>query len=132
MSPTVLVDTSCWVEYFNRPDGGLAGRVRTLIQRDHAAITGVILAELLQGSRTTGEVSELRAALEAVAWLETSRRIYTRAGTMGFELRRRGKTVPVTDCVIAAVAESAGASVLTLDGHFEEISQVSSLELEAH
>lgn len=124
-----MVDTSCWVEYFNRPEEEAANAVRVLIQADRAVLNGVILAELLQGARTAGEASELRYALGAVAWAETSREVYGRAGDLGFDLRRRGVTVPVTDCVIAASAETIGGRILTLDGHFEEIARYTCLTL---
>lgn len=125
----VMVDTSYWVEYFNRPGTENAEEVASLIRGDRAALTGVILAELLQGARTIEELSELRSGLEAVMRVETTGGIYERAGALGFELRRRGATVPVTDCIIAAAAESIGGRLLTLDGHFQELSRSASLIL---
>lgn len=128
-SEPVLVDTSCWIEYFNRPEERTADAVRGLIRADRAALNGIILAELLQGARTEGEASRLRYALGAVAWVETSREVYGRAGDLGFALRRRGVTVPLTDCVVAASAEIIGGRTLTLDGHFEQIARTASLTL---
>ena len=125
----VLVDTSYWIEYFNRPGTEEAGVVRGLIRDDRAGVSGVILAELLQGARTQAELSELRSALGAVDRVETTGEVYARAGKLGFDLRRLGVTVPITDCVIAAAAESIGGIVLTLDRHFEELVRVASLEL---
>jgi len=52
MSTPVLIDTSYWIEFFNRPDTGRAESVRGLVEEDLAAITGVVLSELLQGTRT--------------------------------------------------------------------------------
>lgn len=126
-SEPVLVDTSCWIEYFNRPGTGTANAVEKAVRDDRAALTGIVLAELSQGTRSEGELSRLRAALGAVRWVETSPAVYERAGGIGFELRRRGVTVPITDCVIAAAAESIGGRILTLDDHFAEISEVSEL-----
>lgn len=126
-SEPVLVDTSCWIEYFNRPGTGIANAVEKAVRDDRASLTGIVLAELSQVARTEDELSMLRAALGAVRWVESSRASYERAGMIGFELRRRGVTVPVTDCVIAAVAESIGGHILTLDGHFAQISVVSEL-----
>jgi predicted nucleic acid-binding protein len=125
----VLVDTSYWIEYFNRPGTERARAVEALIREDRAALTGVILAELLQGARTKDEFSELRSALAAVLWVATTNERYARAGRLGFELRRRGVTVPTTDCVIAAVAESVGGRILTLDDHFEELARAASLTI---
>ncbi len=103
--------------------------VRDLIQDDRAALTGVILAELLWGTRSEKELSELRLALGAVDRVETTGEVYARAGELGFHLRRLGVTVPITDCVIAAAAETIGGLVLTLDGHFEQLARVADLEL---
>lgn len=125
----VLIDTSCWIEFFNRPDTGHAESVRGLVSGDLAAITGVVLSELLQGTRTEMEFSDLGSALTAVVWVEAGREVYARAGELGFRLRRRGITVPVTDCVIAATAESAGASIFTLDEHFAHLARESGVEI---
>ena len=126
-SEPVLVDTSCWIEYFNRPGAEVATAVEAVVRDDRAALAGVVLAELSQGARTERELSELHAALGAVVWIETTRETYARAGRLAFELRRKGLTVPITDCVIAAASESAGGCVLTLDVHFQEIAEISSL-----
>ncbi len=125
----VLVDTSYWIEYFNRPGLAEADEVETLVRDDRAAVTGLVLAELLQGARTEEDILELRSGLAAVTWVEASVETYGRAGRLGYELRRRGVTVPITDCVIAAAAESIGGRLLTLDGHFEELARVASLRL---
>ena len=50
-------------------------------------------------------------------------------GSLGFALRRRGVTVPVTDCVIAAAAQSIGGCLLSLDTQFKELAHESSLIL---
>lgn len=123
----VLVDTSCWIEYFNRPGAEVATAVEAMVRDDRAALTGIVLVELLQGARTERELSEVHAALGAVVWIEATRETYARAGRLAFELRRKGITVPITDCVIAAASESAGGCVLTLDAHFQEISGIADL-----
>lgn len=125
----VLVDTSCWIEYFNHPETKTANAVRALILDDRAALNGVVLAELLWGARTENESSRLRDALGATIWTETSRAVYARAGELGFALRRRGVTVPITDCVIAASAEVIGGRILTLDEHFGELASSASITL---
>lgn len=53
----ILVNTSCWIEYFNRPGTESARAVETFIRQDQAALTGVVLAELLQGVRNEEELS---------------------------------------------------------------------------
>jgi predicted nucleic acid-binding protein len=128
-SEPVLVDTSCWIDYFNRPGTEIATAVEALVRDDRAALTGVVLAELSQGARNEYELSELGEALGAVDWIETTRETYTRASTLAFELRREGITVPITDCIIAAASEFVGGRILTLDTHFQEIAGIASLTL---
>lgn len=128
----VLVDTSCWVEYFNRPGTREAGAVEALVREDRAALTGVVLSELSQGARDEKELSRIRVGLGAVIWVAGTRKTYERAGEIGFRLRRRGVTVPVTDCVIATAAESIGGRILTLDSHFEDIAEVAALTVMPH
>jgi predicted nucleic acid-binding protein len=52
-----------------------------------------------------------------------------RAIELGFGLRRRGITIPVTGCVIAAATESTGASILTLDEHFAHLAREANVEI---
>ncbi len=125
----VLVDTSYWIEYFNRPGTEKADRVVSLVRDDRAAVTGVVLAELLRGARTAGELSDLRSGLAAVIWIGATIDTYARAGEVGFGLRRRGVTVPITDCLLAAAAETVGGRILTLDGHFVELTREANLRL---
>lgn len=130
MSTPVLIDTSYWIEFFNRPETEYANRVRELVREDLAAITGVVLSELLQGARTENEYRDLESAMTATTWVEAGWGVYARAGELGFGLRRRGITVPVTDCVIAAAAESVGAGILTLDQHFTHLARETDVKIE--
>lgn len=131
MSALVLIDTSCWVEYLNRPESEVGKRVRRLVEDDTAAVNCIVTAELVQGTRNEDEREALGEALEAPTRLEMNGGVCRRAGELGFKLRRSGVTVPVTDCLIAASAEAAPARLFTLDAHFEELKRVSSIELEA-
>lgn len=100
-----------------------------MIRNDRAALAGVVMVELLQGARTGKELSELEEALTAVEWVPSTPDVYARAGALGFSLRRRGVTVPVTDCIIAAAAETVGGRVLTLDRHFQSLADVAEISV---
>ena len=128
-SELVLVDTSYWIEFFNRPGSEEAGAVTDLVQDDRAALTGVVMTELLQGALTDDELSELGEALSAVGWVPTTPDVYARAGALGFRLRRGGLTVPVTDCIIAAAAETIGGRVLTSDRHFRDLAEIAEISV---
>jgi len=49
------------------------------------------------------------------------------AASIGFDLRRRGCTVPATDLIVTACAIRARAELLQVDDHFDEIAGVSAL-----
>lgn len=100
-----------------------------MIQDDRAALAGVVIAELLQGARAGEELSELREALAAIEWIPATPDVYARAGTLGFGLRRRGVAVPVTDCIIAAAAETIGGGLLTSDRHFQNLAEVADISV---
>ena len=113
--------TSAWITFFRSGQGPVADEVERLIQADRAWLTGVVLAELLRGTRTVGEKTELDALLSVVPYAETERADWERAGEFLRTLRTRGLTVPLSDAVIAAVAERRGLAVLALDRHFDEL-----------
>jgi predicted nucleic acid-binding protein len=117
----VLIDTSAWITFFRSGLGPVADEVARLVQADRAWLTGVVLAELLRGTRTVREKTELDALLSVVPYAETERADWERAGEFLRTLRTRGLSVPLSDAVIAAVAERRGLAVLALDRHFDEL-----------
>jgi predicted nucleic acid-binding protein len=47
MKANVLVDTSIWIEYFNKPDSNAGKSLENLLKKGRVFITGIILTELL-------------------------------------------------------------------------------------
>lgn len=45
----VLIDTCAWIDFFKSKTGALGNLVAELIETNQAAITGVVIVELLQG-----------------------------------------------------------------------------------
>jgi predicted nucleic acid-binding protein len=45
----VLIDTSIWISFFNRPHSAVKHAVEKLLKKDRAALIGLILAEVLCG-----------------------------------------------------------------------------------
>jgi predicted nucleic acid-binding protein len=121
MKNSVLVDTSIWIEYFNRSESEAGAHLEYLIRKKIACISGVILTELLQGARLEKELNALLENLTALPFLDSTLDTWIRAGKISFSLRRKGITIPTTDLVIASLAIENDASVFTLDPHFEKI-----------
>jgi hypothetical protein len=117
----VIIDTSAWISFFNRPDSTEKRVIEALIDGNEAAVVGVVLAELIQGCRSQEERDELKEALLALPYLGVSQATWIAAGEISGGLLRKGITLPLTDVVIAAVALEHDCSVYSLDAHFHKI-----------
>ncbi len=121
-SVKVLVDTSAWIAFF-RKEKPLFEKVSALIDDDRVACCGIIYAELLQGVKNEKELSGLKDFMQVFEFPEEHPRLWEEAGDLSFRLRRKGKSPGLADCYIAVLAKRNGYSILTLDGHFKEISK---------
>ena len=124
MNKKILVDTSIWVEYFNRPESGYAQRLAELLEIEGVCVTGIILAELLQGAKTNAEFELLRKNLKVLPLLKESEKTWEKVGKLSFELRRKGTVIPLTDCLIAVLARENNCQIFTLDNHFTYVPQL--------
>ncbi len=117
----VIVDTSAWIPFFNRPESTEKQIIESLLDSGDVAVVGVVLAELLQGCRSQEDRDELKEALLALPYLGVSQATWIAAGEISAGLLRRGITLPLTDLVIAAAAIEHRCSVYSLDAHFQKI-----------
>lgn len=126
----VLVDTSAWIEFF-RPQGneGMRHRIAQLIDDNEAALCGIVLAELLRGTRSDREYRDLQDRLLTLHYVDTPEYVWVRAGHLGNQLTRKGAVVPTTDLIIACVAMSNGLTLLHQDRHFPLIAKHASLKV---
>ncbi len=116
----IIVDTSVWIEYLkNRPT--LAENLDQQLLAGSIFTVGPVIAELLQGARTEKDYRILKNSIDGLPFIETTFEDWTLAGEISHKLRRKGFTLPITDCVIAAVAIHQNASVMTYDRHFANI-----------
>jgi len=127
----ILVDSSVWVDFF-RPSPGRGGaELRRMIEESEPfALTGIVVAEVLQGLRRDAGVIERFLAqwdmLEPRGFdtYRSAAAIYRAA-----QGRRKGITCGTIDTLIAAIALEHGASVFTLDRDFVRIARMTGLEL---
>lgn len=117
----VLVDTSVWISFLNRPGSPEKRVIDGLIDTDEAAIVGVVLAELLQGCRSESERSVLKDLLLALPYIDITQSTWIKAGELSVALRKKGVTLPLSDVVLAAAAIEHSCPVYTLDRHFQKI-----------
>ncbi len=128
MKDRVVVDTSCWIEYFNRPESEVGKEVEILLQDDRVVIVGCVIAELLQGAKKKEEFEALKDSLGTISYLAEKYNTWEEVGRLAFELRRKGVTIPLTDCLIAALIQEEACSIFTLDSHFKSIPKCKNLQ----
>ncbi|MBI4575963.1 MAG: PIN domain nuclease [Planctomycetes bacterium] len=121
----ILVDTAVWVDYFNMKPTPYAARLgRAMDEEEDLGIAPVIVAEVLQGFRDETRFEAARVALLALPVVDMGLAGYVSAARIYRTLRRKGITVRSTvDCVIAASALRAGATLLSPDVDFHLIAE---------
>lgn len=98
----VIVDTSAWIEYFNKGKSELANRVRKIIEEDLLMLIGPVFAELLQGAKNEKEYEQLKNNLDELYFVQTDKEDWGEAGNLSFKLKKNGYTLPLTDYLIAS------------------------------
>jgi predicted nucleic acid-binding protein len=93
------------------------------LEQESVVVCGPVLAELLAGTPPERR-DDLWLALGSLPWAELDHAGWRRAGEVANDLRRTGRSVPLTDVVIAVACMRAGASLWTLDRDFEAIGAV--------
>jgi predicted nucleic acid-binding protein len=120
----VLVDTSAWVDFLNGAPSPVADSLAELLRGDDDVCTcGIVVAEVFQGLRRGEGRDAIRRSFEDLVFIEPPGiRLYLRAAELYRELRRKGRTVRSTvDCIIAAIAEAGGCSLLAQDRDMDAI-----------
>jgi predicted nucleic acid-binding protein len=129
----ILVDTSAWVEYDRATGSPVHLRLRELIRDTvDVAVTEPVVMEVLAGARDMRREDDLRHMMDRftllpfdpVVHFEAALRIYRTCRGVG--ITPRG----LLDCMIAAVALSAGTSVLAHDIDFARMAEAVQLGLD--
>ncbi|MDO3378279.1 type II toxin-antitoxin system VapC family toxin [Geoalkalibacter halelectricus] len=124
----VLIDTSVWIAFFrkNEPYHSL---VSQWMDDDQVVCCGFILAELIQGAKSDKELAVLEDFLQVFPFIPESPELWVAAGKLSYQLRRKGVTVGLSDCLIAVAAASDNAQVATLDNHFDALCRPAGISL---
>lgn len=125
----VLNDTSVWIEFFRDETSPITQFIRRRINDDEVVYNGIVMGELLMGTRTKKEYHQIRGALEKLPYIEFEYDAWIKASEIAFNLRRKGKTIPLTDCLIAGQCLLTGYELFTLDNHFDVIAEEYPLSL---
>ena len=130
MNELVIVDTSAWICAFSRRGcKEIKNKLITYLDKNRVAITGIIVLELLQGTKNEKEYQSLLRKFEGLHYLPTEEFYWLKASRLALSLYRKGIEIPSTDILIATIAIENDWAILHKDAHFEVISQHSQLRL---
>lgn len=122
MSRKVLIDTCAWIDFLRSTQGALGDYVEQAIRTETAVLCSVTVAELLQGAKGNKEKQQLDYLLANIECLTVEENDWIKAGMLLQNLREKGVTVPLTDALIAVVAQRHKLPVCTVDKHFQHLS----------
>ena len=125
----ILVDSSVWIDFFSSSPGRAGDELRRMISdAEPFALTGVVVAEILQG--LTRDVAPMEHYLSQWELLEPAGfSTYREAAALFRAARAKGVSLTTIDALIAAIALEHGASVFTLDKDFSRIARLTGLAL---
>lgn len=132
----IVLDTSVLSEVFRRgprpaESQPAAARElsRILRERDAFFVPGIVLQELLSGSRDQEVYDRLRAAMVGYPVWFASHADHLAAASISNRCRWNGIAAGHIDCLVAAQTLAADASLFTLDKDFERIAPLCDLRL---
>ena len=125
----ILIDTSVWIAYFRDRNARLSAEVDEILSNAEVVVPKIVLAELIQGAKTEREVAVLEDFFGAFTIIDQTKETWIKAGKLSYALKRKGKTVNLTDCYIAVIANENSCRLMTLDEHFREIRKSLKLDL---
>ncbi len=119
----VLVDTTVWIDFFAAKSSPEVAELERLLNEEEDVCTcGIILTEVLQGTREDEDYQRTSSRFDTFLFLPMNRQTFVRAAQFYRSLRRRGITIrkPV-DCMIASVAIEHNIALLHNDRDFDPI-----------
>jgi predicted nucleic acid-binding protein len=117
----ILVDTSVWIDFFSSSPGPAGNELRRMIEQAVPfALTGVVIAEILQGlKRDAPRIEHYLSLWEMLEPLGSS--TYSRAASISRLGRSKGVSLTTIDTLIAAIAIEHAAALFTRDKNFMRI-----------
>jgi predicted nucleic acid-binding protein len=128
MAGRALVDSSFFIDRLRRgsdPLEELAGH-----SDDWELLTcGVVHVEVLRGMKQKKAHERMAEYMECMLYVPTLNSVWERASALAWNLDRIGRTMQVTDLLIASCALETDAVVLTLDSDFANVPDLQILRI---
>ncbi len=125
----VLIDTSVWIEYFRNKSESVSREVDEIFSKKEIYVPKIVIAELIQGAKSENEISIIKDFIEAFNIIDQREETWFKAGRLSFDLKKKGKTINLTDCYIAVMAQEHACKIFTFDEHFKDIQKILNIDL---
>jgi predicted nucleic acid-binding protein len=116
----VLADSSFYIRLMRERQDPLRALALAAASRD-LAICGVVRCEVGRALVRKDIREKFQAAWDVMINVPTDNRLWQEVERTVWDLDRKGRTLPLTDVVIACCALRVNAVVLTFDKHFYDI-----------
>ena len=116
----ILVDTNILIDYLKNP----TDNATKIFEQNEIATCGVIVTELLRGSKSPKASEKLKTALECFEYLDFEKADWIEIAELFAKLKKRDITVPFQDGIISYLAIKHNCKVWTKDCHFKVIQSV--------
>lgn len=125
----ILLDTSAWIKFLRNTGSPVCHLVEELLAGE-IAICDPVKMEVLAGARDEAELLRLRRLLARASFMPTHVTDYEDAAALYRHCRRQGETVrKLMDCLIVAIAISAGVPILHNDADFDVLARHTELRI---
>ena len=132
----VLIDSSAWIDFFNKKTSAEIEHLKLLLLTNAGAsplviVIPIIIQEIFQGIRQDETFKTIKKSLLVFPLLLTdSLEYYLSAADLYRFLRTKGVTIRKSeDCLIAAVCLKWNLAILHKDKDFENISKYTNLKI---
>lgn len=125
----ILIDTSIWIDYFQNRSSLISEKVDKILSENEVYVPKIVIAELIQGAKSGKEISIIEDFLDAFHIVDQKEDTWLKAGRLSFDLKKKGKTINLLDCYIAAIAQEHECKIFSLNRHFKEIQSIADISL---
>lgn len=111
----ILADTNVIIDFWDNPNDEYA----RIFEDNEIATCGVIKTELLRGSNSEKQFSQIEEALNDFTYFSFSEKDWISLSKLFITLKKNGLAVPFQDAMIAHLAIKHDCEVWTNDKHFK-------------
>ena len=120
MSPTLLVDSSIWIDHYrNKLEPARLGVLARALQENQAGLAPMVWLELTVGFRSPEEKAHLDNIRRAARWVDLPDDIWERAAQIAGTLHAEGVVLRMPDLLVLALADAMNFQLLHCDKDFD-------------